>query len=245
MAVRRLAEVQPESFSFTPENEAWAQKQIAKYPPGRQASAVMALLRRAQSQHDGWLPKPAIEKVAAMLEMPDIRVLEIATFYSMYNLSPVGRYFIQMCGTTPCVLRGSDSIKAVLEQRVGAQGAVTADGLFSWLEVECLGSCCTAPMVQINDSYYEDLTPENFDKLLQDLKAGRPVRPGSQMGRVTSEPLGGLSSLTATFGEHPAPPADMHSLDFPRASHAEQDLVPPAPQPPPAAGSTPADHGLV
>ena len=178
MAVRRLAEVQPDRFDFTPENRAWVDRQIKKYPPGRQASAVMALLRRAQAQHDGWLPKPAIEKVAEILDMPDIRVLEIATFYSMYNLAPVGRFFIQFCGTTPCVLRGADGIKAVLEQRVGPQGHITADGNFSWLEVECLGACCNAPMVQINDDYYEDLTPENFSTLLDDLAAGRPVRDG-------------------------------------------------------------------
>lgn len=200
MAVRRLAEVQPDSFEFTPENQAWVTKQIAKYPAGRQASAVIALLWRAQKQHDGWLPKPAIEKVAAILDMPDIRVLEIATFYSMFNLKPVGKYFIQMCGTTPCVLRGSDGIKAVLEQRIGVQDHVTADGLFSWLEVECLGACCNAPMVQINDDYFEDLTPENFNKLLDDLAAGREVKVGPQNGRTTSEPANGLTSLTGLYG---------------------------------------------
>ena len=231
MAVRRLAEVQPDRFDFTPENQAWADKQIAKYPPGRQASAVIALLSRAQAQHAGWLPKPAIEKVGRMLDMPYIRVLEIATFYSMFNLSPVGKYFVQMCGTTPCVLRGSDGIKAVLDQRVGEQGRVSADGLFSWLEVECLGACCNAPMVQINDTFYEDLTPENFDKLLSDLAAGRPVRQGSQTGRVTSEPVGGLTSLTTVYGEHPEAPTDLHSLDFPRLQHSTQNVIPPAPQP--------------
>ena len=200
MAVRRLAEVQPDSFEFTPENQAWVTKQIAKYPAGRQASAVIALLWRAQKQHDGWLPKPAIEKVAAILDMPDIRVLEIATFYSMFNLKPVGKFFIQMCGTTPCMLRGSDGIKSVLEQRVGAQDHITADGLFSWLEVECLGACCNAPMVQINDDYFEDLTPENFNKLLDDLAAGREVKVGPQDGRTTSEPATGLTSLTSFYG---------------------------------------------
>jgi NADH-quinone oxidoreductase subunit E len=243
MAVRRLAEIQPDSFAFTPENRAWADKQIAKYPPGRQASAVMALLWRAQAQHDGWVPRKAIEHIAGILDMPDIRVLEIATFYSMYNLGPVGKYFVQLCGTTPCLLRGSDSIKSVLEQRVGPAGKVSSDGLFSWSEVECLGACCNAPMVQINDTYYEDLTPENFDKLLGDLAAGRPVRQGSQIGRVTSEPFGGLSSLTSEFGEHPEPPADLHSITFPRKDHVTQIIVPPAPQPPPAGdapgGSTP------
>ncbi|MGO9007305.1 MAG: NADH-quinone oxidoreductase subunit NuoE [Beijerinckiaceae bacterium] len=200
MSVRRLAENQPSSFAFTPENEAWCRKEMSKYPPGRQASAVVPLLWRAQKQNDGWLPKPAIEKVAHMLEIPYIRVLEVATFYTMFNLAPVGKYFIQFCGTTPCVLAGGDTIKSVLERRIGPQGHVTADGLFSWLEVECLGACCNAPMVQINDDYYEDLTSENFEKLLDDLAAGRPVKSGSQTGRVSSEPVGGLTSLTSLYG---------------------------------------------
>ncbi|HEY8580969.1 MAG TPA: NADH-quinone oxidoreductase subunit NuoE [Beijerinckiaceae bacterium] len=188
MTVRRLAETQPESFDFTPENRAWVDAQIAKYPPGRQASAVIPLLWKAQAQHDYWLPRPAIEKVAEILEMPVIRVLEIATFYSMFNLEPVGRHFIQMCGTTPCMLRGSNELKAVLQARIGDQRQISADGKFAWLEVECLGACCNAPMVQINDDYYEDLTPESLNKLLDDLAAGREVKKGSQTGRVSSEP---------------------------------------------------------
>jgi NADH-quinone oxidoreductase subunit E len=200
MSVRRLAEVQPERFAFTPENEARCAREIAKYPEGRQASAVIALLWLAQQQNGHWLTKPAIEKVAAMLGMPDIRVLEIATFYSMFNLAPVGKYFIQFCGTTPCVLAGADAIKSVLMARVGPAGHVTADGLFSWCEVECLGACCNAPMVQINDDYYEDLTAENFNALLDKLAAGRPVKAGSQIGRTTSEPVGGLTSLTSLYG---------------------------------------------
>lgn len=200
MTVRRLAEVQPESFAFTPENEARCVKEIAKYPQGREASAVIALLWIAQKQHDGWLPKPAIESVAARLGMMPIRVLEVATFYTMFNLAPVGKYFIQFCGTTPCVLRGADAIKKVLEKRIGPQNHVTVDGLFSWLEVECLGACCNAPMVQINDDYFEDLTEENFNALLDALAAGRPVKVGSQIGRRTSEPVGGLTSLTSLYG---------------------------------------------
>ena len=188
MSVRRLADRQPESFEFTPENLAWAQAQIAKYPPGRQASAVIPLLWKAQAQHDYWLPRAAIEKVAQMLDMPTIRVMEVATFYTMFNLEPVGRHFIQLCGTTPCMLRGANDIRKVLEKRVGAQRHLSADGKFAWLEVECLGACCNAPMVQINDDYYEDLTVENFEKLLDDLAAGRPVKTGSQTGRVSSEP---------------------------------------------------------
>ncbi len=201
MSVRRLAKDQPESFEFTPQNKAWLERQIAKYPDGRQASAVIPALWQAQKQNDYWLPRAAIEKVAEELGMPAIRVMEVATFYTMFNLEPVGRYFVQMCGTTPCMLRGSDDIKAVLERRVGPQGKRTADGMFSWLEVECLGACCNAPMVQINDDYYEDLTAENFEKLLDDLAAGRPVKKGSQTGRVSSEPAGGaITTLTEFYG---------------------------------------------
>src|SRR6476469_997069 len=194
MAVRALApeEIQTKSFAFSPENEVFAQEQIAKYPAGRQASAVIPLLWRAQEQEGGWLPRAAIEAVAARLDMPKIRVMEIATFYTMFNLDPVGKYFIQFCGTTPCVLRGANDIRAVLEQRIGGQQHVTPDGLFSWLEVECLGACCNAPMVQIDDDYYEDLTTENFNRLLDDLAAGRPVKKGPQNARHASEPEGGV-----------------------------------------------------
>jgi NADH-quinone oxidoreductase subunit E len=195
MSVRRLAEKQPASFEFTPENRAWADQQIAKYPPGRQNSAVISLLWRAQKQNNYWLPKPAIEKVAEILGMPFIRVLEVATFYTMFNLSPVGRQHVQLCGTTPCMLRGAEELKKVCQRRIGPQGHVSSDGALSWVEVECLGACCNAPMVQINDDYYEDLTAESFEKLLDDLVAGRPVKTGSQIGRVSSEPVGGLTSL--------------------------------------------------
>ncbi len=201
MSVRRLAEKQTESFEFTPENKAWLEKQIAKYPDGRQASMVVPALWQAQKQHDNWLSQAAIENVADALGMAKIRVLEIATFYSMFNLEPVGKYFIQLCGTTPCLLAGSDEIIDVLQRRVGPQRRVTDDGLFSWIEVECLGACCNAPMVQINDDYYEDLTAENFEKLLDNLAAGRPVKTGSQIGRVSSEPVGKLTSLTSLYGD--------------------------------------------
>jgi NADH-quinone oxidoreductase subunit E len=240
MSVRRLAEVQPESFAFTPENAAWVDKQIAKYPEGRQASAVLSLLWRAQTQNDYWLPKPAIEAVAQKLGMPYIRVLEVATFYTMFNLAPVGRFFIQMCGTTPCVLRGSDAIKTVLETRIGQQRKVTGDGNFSWLEVECLGACCNAPMVQINDDYYEDLTPETFNKLLDDLAAGNPVHIGPQNGRKTSEPFGGLTALATLYGvdgksgpalgEHV--PANQNGAPTSRAMPAKDDGAAQAPASP-------------
>jgi NADH-quinone oxidoreductase subunit E len=201
MSTRRLAEEQPSSFEFTPENQSWLAKQIAKYPDGRQASMVVPALWQAQKQNDYWLPQKAIEKVADMLGMPYIRVLEIATFYTMFNLEPVGKFYVQLCGTTPCMLSGSDDLIAVLERRVGPQRHLSADGLFSWLEVECLGACCNAPMVQINDDYYEDLTAESFEKLLDDLAAGRPVKTGSQTGRISSEPAGGLTSLTSLYGD--------------------------------------------
>src|SRR5918993_1575407 len=197
MAVRKLApeDMQPKSFAFSPENEAYADQQIAKYPPGRQASAIIAILGKAQEQAGGWLPRKAIEVVAAKLDMPVIRVMEVATFYTMFNLEPVGKYFIQFCGTTPCMLRGAGDIKKVLESRFGEQNHVTADGLFTWLEVECLGACCNAPMAQINKDYYEDLTPEILDKLLDDLAAGREVKPGPQQGRRASEPAGAGNTL--------------------------------------------------
>ena len=200
MSVRRLAEKQPKDFAFTTENEAKCKEILKKYPEGRRASAVVALLWLAQKQNDFWLPKAAIEEVAQRLGMPFIRVLEIATFYTMFNLSPVGKFHIQMCGTTPCVLAGSDAIKKILQRRIGDQGRVTADGKFSWIEVECLGACCNAPMVQINEDYYEDLTAEKFEKLLDDLAAGRAVKIGSQTGRVSSEPVGALTSLTSLYG---------------------------------------------
>jgi NADH-quinone oxidoreductase subunit E len=200
MSTRRLAEKQPESFEFTPENRAWLDAQIAKYPPGRQQSAVIPALWKAQKQHDYWLPRAAIEKVADLLGMPYIRAFEVATFYTMFNLEPVGKFYVQLCGTTPCLLRGADELIRVCEERIGPQRRVTDDGLFSWAEVECLGACCNAPMVQINDDFFEDLDAEKFAALLDDLAAGRPVKVGPQNGRLRSEPLGGLTSLTEFYG---------------------------------------------
>ncbi|MGL5116241.1 MAG: NADH-quinone oxidoreductase subunit NuoE [Beijerinckiaceae bacterium] len=197
MSVRRLAPdaVQPASFAFSKDNEAWAEDVVTKFPQGRQASAVIPLLWRAQEQHEYWLPKAAIEHVAHRLSMAYIRVLEVATFYTMFNLAPVGMHFIQVCGTTPCRLRGAEKIIELCKSRIGDERHVTADGKFSWLEVECLGACCNAPMVQINNDYFEDLTEANFGKLLDDLSAGKKVKIGSQTGRVTSEPEGGAKTL--------------------------------------------------
>jgi NADH-quinone oxidoreductase subunit E len=196
MTVRRLAEKQPPSFSFTPANLEWAKAQIAKYPEGRQQSAVIPVLCRAQEQSGGWLPKKAIEAVAELLDMARIRVLEVATFYTMFNLSPVGKFYVQLCGTTPCMLRGSEDLKKVCHRMIGEQDHVTDDGLFSWTEVECLGACVNAPMVQINYDYYEDLTPDILTQLLNDLSAGRKPTPGPQIDRQMSAPVGGPTTLT-------------------------------------------------
>jgi NADH-quinone oxidoreductase subunit E len=196
VSVRRLAENQPPTFAFTAENLAWAKAQIAKYPPGRQASAVIPVLWRAQEQA-GWLPQKAIEAVADLLGMAKIRVLEIATFYTMFNLTPVGKFYVQLCGTTPCMLRGSEELKTVCKRMIGEQGHVSADGKFSWIEVECLGACVNAPMVQINADYYEDLTAETFTRILNDLSAGKSPKPGPQVDRQMSAPIGGRTTLKA------------------------------------------------
>ena len=196
MSVRRLAEKQPESFEFTPENRAWLDAQIVKYPPGRQASAVIPALWQAQKQHDYWLPQKAIEKVADLLGMPYIRVLEVATFYTMFNLAPVGKYLHPALRhhALHAARRGAT---ACCEERIGEQRHVTADGLFSWLEVECLGACCNAPMVQINDDYYEDLDAGELHQAARRSRR-RPAGPGrsAEHGRLRSEPLGGLTALT-------------------------------------------------
>jgi len=197
MSVRRLApaDVQPKDFAFTAENRAWAEKEIAKYPPGRQASAIIPLLWKAQEQAGGWLPEAAIRAVAEQLGLAHIRALEVATFYTMFNLAPVGRTYVQLCGTTPCVLRGAEDLKAVCRRRIGDEQHVTPDGQFSWIEVECLGACVNAPMVQINADYYEDLTAESFEKVLDEFAAGRTPKPGPQIDRQLSAPIGGPTTL--------------------------------------------------
>jgi NADH-quinone oxidoreductase subunit E len=202
MSVRRLAEKQPASFAFTPDNLSWARAQIAKYPEGRQQSAVIPILWRAQEQCGGWLPQKAIEATADLLGMAKIRVLEVATFYTMFNLAPVGRFHVQLCGTTPCMLRGSEDLKKVCRRMIGGENHVTADGAFSWIEVECLGACVNAPMVQINADYYEDLTPEILTHIINALLAGRMPKPGPQIDRINSAPIGGPTTLTdpALFG---------------------------------------------
>ncbi len=197
MSVRRLHSEQPESFAFTEENAAYLQKVIARYPEGRQASAVIPALMVAQSQ-EGWISRPAIETVAKLLDMPDIRVLEVATFYTQFQLSPVGRKaHIQVCGTTPCRLRGADEIISICKNRLAAHPfELSADGAFSWEEVECAGACVNAPMVTVGSDTYEDLTAETFNALIDGFAAGNPPTPGPQNGRFYSAPSNGDTSLT-------------------------------------------------
>lgn len=183
-------------FTFTEGNQAEAGKHLAKYPDHNKASAVLPLLWLAHRQNGGYLTRESIDYVASVLEMAPIRVHEVAHFYSMFNHKPVGKYFIQMCRTTPCMLRGSDELIAAVKDKLGVgEGELSEDGVFSMREVECLGACCNAPMVQINDTYYEDLTPETLSKLLDDLRAGKEVPVGSQEGRRGSEPSGGAKTL--------------------------------------------------
>ncbi len=198
MAVRRLNPEQPAHFAFSAENMAWAKAQIAKFPAGKQASAIIPLLWRAQEQSGGWLPEPAIRAVCDLLGMAYIRGLEIATFYTMFQLAPVGEIaHVQVCGTTPCMLRGARALVDVCKKRIaGEQHHVTPDGKFSWEEVECLGSCANAPLVQIGKDTYEDLKPAALEALLDDYARGRAPEPGSQTGRKASCPAGGQTSLT-------------------------------------------------
>jgi len=194
--LRRLHAEQPASFAFTPANQAWAEGQITKYPEGRQASAIIPLLWRAQEQ-EGWLSRPAIEHVADMLGMAYIRALEVATFYFMFQLAPVGSVaHVQVCGTLSCMICGAEDLIGVCKDKIAAQAhTLSADGKFSWEEVECLGACANAPMVQIGKDYYEDLTAEKLAFILDELAAGRVPKPGPQNGRFAAEPLSGLTAL--------------------------------------------------
>src|SRR5580693_5260631 len=196
MSLRRLAppDVQPASFEFNAENAEWALGIIAKYPQGRQASAVISLLWRGQEQ-EGWVTHPMIEAVAKMLAMPFIRVLEVATFYTMFNLEPVGT-LVQVCTTTPCWLRGSDAVVEACKRKLGiGVGGTTADGLFTLVEVECLGACVNAPILQVNDDFYEDLDAPATEALLDALRDGKAPLPGSVIGRQGSEPVSGRTTL--------------------------------------------------
>ncbi len=191
MSARHRAKDQPLHFEFTPDNIVKIEKIIAKYPKGRQQSAVLPLLDLAQRQNNNWLPEAAMRKVADILSMPYIRVYEVASFYTMFNLAPVGKYFIQVCRTTPCWLKGSDNITQVCKNKLSVpMGEITHDDLFSYIEVECLGACVNAPVIQINDDYYEDLDVSDMEKIIADLKAGNEIKVGSQKGRQASAPEG-------------------------------------------------------
>jgi NADH-quinone oxidoreductase subunit E len=247
MSVRRLAEKQPPSFAFTPANLEWAKAQIAKYPPGRQHSAVIPILWRAQQQAGGWLPQKAIEAVAELLGMANIRVLEVATFYTMFNLEPVGRFHVQLCGTTPCMLRGSEELKNVLRRVIGEEHHVSTAGTFSWIEVECLGACVNAPMVQINADYYEDLTPVTLTRILNDLAAGKRTKPGPQIDREFSAPAGGPLTLTdpslyAEAGQAASRRAALRDEDAKKPGEAANVHEAAAPKPPIADATDPRRH---
>ena len=231
MSVRRLDPVQPTAlFSFNVENLSWAKKTIAQYPTGKQASAVIALLWRAQEQNEGWLSRPAMEYVGSMLDMAFIRVYEIATFYTMFQLSRIGKKaHIEVCGTTPCMLRGSEELLKICRNKIHPEPRhLNSEGGLSWEEVECLGACVNAPMVQVFKDTYEDLTPEIFEKLIEDWNAGRKTSPGPQNGRQYSTPMGGQTTLldktlygtqrTFTRVEAPPPPTAAPSPVVPIAT---------------------------
>ena len=196
MSVRRLAKEQPESFAFSNDTKAKAEWWIKKYPDSRRQSAVIPVLWLVQKQ-EGWVSEPAIRAIGELLGMPFIRVLEVATFYTRFMLEPVGKAaLIQVCGTTPCMLRGANELMRVCKEKIGPKDVLSADGRFTWQEVECLGACSNAPMAQINDYYYEDLTPETMAQIIDDFAAGQSPKPGSRVGRHTSEPEGGARVLT-------------------------------------------------
>jgi len=203
--LRRLHPHQPDSFAFTPANQAWAEAQMTRFPEGRQASAIIPVMWRAQEQ-EGWLTRPAIEHIADMLGIAYIRALEVATFYFMFHLAPVGSVaHVQVCGTTPCMLCGAEKLVELCETRINKRAhALSADGRFSWEEVECLGACSNAPMAQIGKDYYEDLTAERLGWILDEFAAGRVPPPGPQTGRYASEPGGGLTSLTGHYDDRMA-----------------------------------------
>ena len=196
--LRRLHPNQPDSFAFTDANQAWAEAQMTKFPEGRQASAIIPLLWRAQEQ-EGWLTRPAIERVAEMLDMAYMRALEVASFYFMFQLQPVGGVaHFQICGTTTCMICGAEDLVGVCREKIAAKPhEISSDGKFSWEEVECLGACANAPMAQVGKDYYEDLTAVRLGEIIDEMAVGEIPAPGPQNGRFAAEPLAGLTSLTA------------------------------------------------
>lgn len=197
MATRRLAqpELQPKSFAWSADSAKKVEFWLAKYPDARKQSAVIPLLWLAQKQ-EGWVSEPALRFIAQDLEMAYIRVYEVATFYTMFHLAPVGKHHLQVCGTTPCMLRGSGDLIEVCKRRIGPAHYVSAEGLLSWEEMECMGACANAPIVAVHDYYHEDLTGESFEAIIDDLVAGKPVTPGSALDRIASAPQGGPNVLT-------------------------------------------------
>ena len=196
MAVKKISKVQPEKFEFNKKNKETADSIIKNYPSGKQQSAVMALLYLAQKQNDNWIPLSAMKYIAKYLDMPYIKVYEVATFYTMYNLSPVGEYFFQVCTTTPCMLRGAYKLVDVCKKKIAQnESEISNDGKISWMEVECLGACVNAPMVQINDNYFEDLDEKKLEKIIENIKEGKKIEPGSYKGRKSSEPENNRSTL--------------------------------------------------
>lgn len=203
--LRRLHPDQPESFAFSPENQKWAEAQVTKYPEGREASAVIPLLWRAQEQ-EGWLSRPAIEFVADMLNMAHIRALEVATFYFMFQLHPVGSVaHVQVCGTLSCMLSGAEDLIGICKEKISpTPHTISKDGKLSWEEVECLGACTNAPMAQIGKDYYEDLSNQRFGEVIEDLRNGSAPSPGPQNGRFSVEPSLGLTTLLVGEGDRPS-----------------------------------------
>ncbi len=196
MSIKKISKEQPEKFEFDKNNTEQAKRIIQNYPKGKQQSAVMALLYLAQKQNDNWIPLSAIKYIAKFLEMPYIKVYEVATFYSMYNLSPVGKYFVQICTTTPCMIRGAYKLVDVCKKKISNKEKVLTDnGECSWVEVECLGACINAPMMQINDNYFEDLDEEKCEKIIDQILKGEEPQPGSYRGRKNSEPENNRKTL--------------------------------------------------
>ena len=189
MSVKKIHKEQPETFKFNDKSMEAANKIVSNYPDGKQQSAVMALLYIAQRQNDNWIPLQAMKYIAKFLDMPYIKVYEVATFYSMYNLSPVGKYFFQVCTTTPCMLRGAYNLVDVCKNKISQnENEISKDGKISWMEVECLGACVNAPMIQINDDYFEDLDEKKLEKIIENIKNGQEIKSGSYKGRKSSEP---------------------------------------------------------
>ena len=196
MSVKKISKKQPQVFEFSEKSLEFANKIISNYPEDRKQSAVMALLYIAQRQNNNWIPLVAMKYIAKFLEMPYIKVYEVATFYSMYNLAPVGEYFFQVCTTTPCMLRGAYKLVDVCKNKISKnETEISSDGKISWMEVECLGACVNAPMIQINDNYFEDLDEKKLEKLIEKIKLGKDIEPGSYKGRKSSEPENNRSTL--------------------------------------------------